>query len=296
MIEAAISLSRSNHLDVAKTTHVQKTLRNLKQRYPRLLDFKAIWIPRERGERIMLTRGTLAAMSFVIGASLANAADLIEPAEPVADWTGFYAGIHAGWGWGDADFKTTDSDFTGTVIDDGFSTDVDGPVAGGQIGLNWQINQFLLGIEADASWSSIDGDLRIDDIDPPSDYYFIAQTDVEWLASIRGRAGVVWDAVLLYATGGIAFAGLDVDAKTEYGGEPAYFNDSESETLTGWVLGGGIEAKLAENVTGRIEFLHYEFDDGDFTLNFHPNPEAYFLDLDSELSLNVIRAGVNILF
>jgi outer membrane immunogenic protein len=246
----------------------------------------------------MIPLKRLALTSLLLGfvGHAATAADLIEPMEPVADWSGFYAGIHGGWGWGDADFKTTDTDFTGTLIEDGFSTDVDGPIVGGQIGLNWQINQFLLGVEADASWSGIDGDLRIDDIDPPSTYYFTAQTDVEWLASIRGRAGVVWDWVLLYTTGGIAFTGIDVDAETEYGGDPAFFNVSESDTLTGWVLGGGIEAKFAENVTGRIEFLHYEFDDGDLTLNFHPNPDAYFLDVESELDLNVIRAGVNILF
>lgn len=240
---------------------------------------------------------TLTGIALGLIANGALAADLTEPVTPLEDWGGFYAGVHAGWGWGDADSDAMNpEEFGGTPIENGFQNDIDGPIAGAQAGFNWQINQFVLGIEADASWSGIDGGLRIVD-EPPSSFYVTTRTDVEWLASIRGRAGFVQDPVMLYATGGIAFAGIEVDGESNYAGGPTAISDSEAERLTGWVLGGGVEAKLAKNVTGRIEFLHYEFGDGDSTLNFDPqDPESYFLDVESELNVNVIRAGLNIQF
>ena len=60
---------------------------------------------------------------------------------PIAyNWSGFYIGAHGGWGFGDGAF------------DDGF-------VVGGQLGVNWQFNNFVLGVEGDGSfvdWGATD--------------------------------------------------------------------------------------------------------------------------------------------
>ena len=54
---------------------------------------------------------------------------------PIAyNWSGFYIGAHGGWGFGDGAF------------DDGF-------VVGGQLGVNWQFNNFVLGAEGDGSFA-----------------------------------------------------------------------------------------------------------------------------------------------
>jgi outer membrane immunogenic protein len=246
-----------------------------------------------------ITAATIASLALGLMIQGAEAADMSTiPPEPMEDWSGFYIGLHGGWGWGDADFSIRDSDFTdNSVLENGFSTDLDGPVAGAQIGFNWQINNFLLGIEADGSWSGIDGDLRIEDIEPPPPGYpFNADTDIDWLASIRGRAGLVWNTILLYATGGIAFASLDVDADTTVAGYPTTIHDSDSGTTTGWVLGGGVEAMLGSNITGRLEFLHYDFSNEELSFNFDPQSDSYFLDVEGDLDVNVIRAGLNFLF
>jgi opacity protein-like surface antigen len=72
--------------------------------------------------------------------------------------------------------------------------------------------------------------------------------------------------------------------------------DSDSETHIGWVLGCGIEAILVSDIMGRIEFLHYEFDDKDFFFRFDPQSDAYNLFGNTDFDVNVVRASVNILF
>jgi outer membrane immunogenic protein len=134
---------------------------------------------------------------------------VVETAPVVNDWSGFYIGAHGGWGWDEDD-------------EDGF-------VVGGQIGVNWQWNYFVLGIEGDGSYYDAD--------------------DGQGLASARLRAGLAFDRLLLYGTGGAGFT----------------FEDSDEEV--GWAAGGGAEFMVTDNVTLGAEYLHYDFDDGDDTVD-----------------------------
>ena len=99
----------------------------------------------------------LAGAAMVSGAAMA--ADISRPvykappagALPVAyDWTGFYVGGHVGYGWADKDWR----DAFGLVT----THSADGFLGGGQAGFNYQINQFVLGVEGDVSWANLKGD------------------------------------------------------------------------------------------------------------------------------------------
>src|SRR5262245_48744607 len=92
----------------------------------------------------------------------AMAADIARPvykappagALPVAyDWTGFYIGGHVGYGW--ADKSWTDSFGLAT------SHTSDGFLGGGQVGFNYQVNQFVFGVEGDVSWANLSGNSSI---------------------------------------------------------------------------------------------------------------------------------------
>lgn len=100
---------------------------------------------------------------------------------PAFTWTGFHVGANAGYGFGQA---TTNI---------GCSADMDGFAGGGQIGYNYQMGQFVLGLEArlqaaDLSVSGPGGSIKTD--------YF---------ATVRGRAGVAFDRFMPYITGGWAY-------------------------------------------------------------------------------------------
>jgi outer membrane immunogenic protein len=91
---------------------------------------------------------------------------------PIAyNWSGFYIGAHGGWGFGEGSAN-------GNPVEDGF-------VVGGQIGVNWQFNQFVLGIEGDGS--------------------FVDWGAVEAIGTARLRGGFAFDRFLAYGTGGGAF-------------------------------------------------------------------------------------------
>jgi outer membrane immunogenic protein len=179
---------------------------------------------------------------------------------PVFTWTGLYVGAHLGYGWSDVDWDTVRNSGSGVLV-------------GGQIGYNWQwSNNIVLGIEADATGSWVGGD-------GPSGTH-----DVNWLVSVRGRAGFTTNSnrTLFYATAGGAWADID------YSGSG--FGDF-SNSHFGWVAGGGIEQMLSPKLTARVEYLYYGFDSATAPAgSLAPGP----VGLDP--SMQTIRFGVNYKF
>src|ERR1700690_4329971 len=98
----------------------------------------------------------LAAVAVVGFASVASAADLPVKAPPMVapvvayNWTGFYVGIEGGGAWGSS---THDFNPLGTHS----SFNVSGGLFGGTAGYNYQMGNFLAGIEGDLSWASSNG-------------------------------------------------------------------------------------------------------------------------------------------
>jgi outer membrane immunogenic protein len=177
-------------------------------------------------------------------------------ASPVYSWTGFYVGAHLGGAW-------QDNRTTGTYVDGltlfPFTNDTSstGFIGGGQIGYNWQTGVAVFGIEAD--WSSLSSSgTKSQNPNPPFDITVTSRNEIEWLGTIRGRAGaLVTNNTLLYATGGFAFGRVN-NFHSEIAG-PAFGNLSaswqEQTTRHGYVVGGGIEHMFAPNWTARLEGL-----------------------------------------
>jgi len=119
--------------------------------------------------------------------------------------------------------------------------DDDGSMVGGaQLGYNWRTNQIVYGLEADLSLSNSDA--------------------IDWLGSVRGRVGyLLQPGLLLYGTAGLGLV-------------------NAGDTQTGFVYGVGVEGKLTESMSARLEYLNYNND------NVHGD------------NINVIRAGLNFKF
>src|SRR6266700_131114 len=113
---------------------------------------------------IEMYRVLTAALLWVIALGHALAADLppaapprapaiyVPVVAPVYNWGGFYIGINGGWGFasGTTTATITGGPFVGTATGSG---SLNGGVAGGQIGANWQIDALVIGIEGDLDWS-----------------------------------------------------------------------------------------------------------------------------------------------
>jgi outer membrane immunogenic protein len=179
-------------------------------------------------------------------------------------WTGFYVGTHLGYGWSDIDWQETPA-FDGTH-------DGSGWLAGGQIGYNWQAGRFVYGVEADLSSSWIDGGNNC------------CGHDINWLASVRGRAGITGfdNRTLFYVTAGAAWADVDYSSVGSF-----------SETHFGWVAGGGVERAFTPNISARIEYLYYGFDSATAPAGT-VGPPGSTADLDP--SAHTVRFGLNFKF
>jgi outer membrane immunogenic protein len=149
-------------------------------------------------------------------------------------WQGLYAGVNAGWGW---------------------SGDASGVIGGGQIGYNWQSNQFVYGLE---------GDISAADVGVSGSVMFINYSgSIDFVTTVRGRAGVlVQPNLLLYATAGVGVVHWRTHA--DIPGFGTLLNTSGTET--GLVYGIGVESKWTERMTWRLEYLGFNEGDrvGDF--------------------------------
>jgi outer membrane immunogenic protein len=191
-----------------------------------------------------------ALVAFVAGA---QAADLGAPRMPVAaavvvpafNWTGFYLGAHVGYGW--AQHRYTD--FSG-VFAPGSAT-ANGFFGGIQGGYNWQINQFVVGIEADISASAIRRTYALGG----GDTYRIA---VPFMSTVRARAGFAADRALFYVTGGLGVATFQ---DRVFDALPVPTTFTASSTRAGYVLGAGIEYAFTQNWTAKIEYNYFGFGD-----------------------------------
>ena len=74
---------------------------------------------------------------------------------PVTNWNGFYIGGHAGYGWGDADYRFNNVGWYNLTAGDRTSHDMSGLMAGGQIGFNWQAGRYVYGLEVAGTWSDV---------------------------------------------------------------------------------------------------------------------------------------------
>lgn len=197
------------------------------------------------------------------------------------NWSGAYVGIHGGYGWGDHDGTFTvegvdpDTHFPPSAAR---SYELNGGFGGGQIGLNFQHESFVFGIEADASYADIDGSVSgtTQTFGTWGSYTKDITTEIEWLGTLRGRLGVDVGPALIYGTGGFAWAKTDGEQVTVFngglvlpaagGGGPAGLHavSSDDKWLTGWTAGGGVEWALSKSWSLKGEYLYVDLGSADY--------------------------------
>jgi outer membrane immunogenic protein len=224
----------------------------------------------------MIRPFVLSTMVSIASAGAAGASDLLSsrnspppPPPPSAyDWTGFYAGLNAGYGRGSGSAElqtsgTATANFARNIRSGSIPTSVafnrSGFIGGGQIGYNYQIGALVLGAEVDLNGAHISGSSTIQTSAPPFDRAaFSAGSALNWLATARARFGFTpLDRWLVYATGGLAYGSdqhryLAVDFV-----RPEGLASSQSIVRAGWIIGAGLEWAFADNWSVKAEYLHY---------------------------------------
>jgi outer membrane immunogenic protein len=196
--------------------------------------------------------------------SAAAAADLPAKAPPPAaplylpfTWTGAYAGASGGYGWS-----------TSGGLDAG------GGFGGGQIGYNVQTGNIVFGVEGDL----VGGDISqtINGFGIPFTTSFTADT----LASLRGRGGLAYNNWLFYGTAGGGWAHDKIT------GNIAGMPFSNSQWLSGWTAGAGVEWSIAPNWSTKFEYLHFGLG----------TPNSFGTVPSGKVDIDTLKIGINYLF
>jgi outer membrane immunogenic protein len=204
-------------------------------------------------------------------------------AAPIHSWTGCYIGIEGGGNWGRTSSTAVAPNpaTVGLPITGNF--DLSGGLAGGTVGCNYQVSNWVFGIENDFSWTNTSG--TANDLFP----FNTAATNriqEKWLDTLRGRVGVAWDRALFYGTGGVAFTQASDTICSA-------ICVSDSEERTGWVAGAGIEYAAWDNISLKLEYLHADFGSKNYI-----NPPVFTgigtIETRSvHLTDDIFRAGLN---
>ncbi len=216
--------------------------------------------------------------ALALGSS-AQAADLKMPvkapyAQPLFDWTGFYIGAHTGYGGGHSSATLWDP------VPTSVSGNYGGMIGGVQAGYNWRTASGLLfGVEADISFpNSLTSNSITAILSTPRNDFI---EDWDYVGTLRGRIGYAQGHWLLYATGGLAYAGERFINMPNGGLEEKHI-----DRRIGWAAGAGVEYAIAPHWMLRLEYLYSQFGRANVTF---PSGVQY----TSTLDYHALRIGLN---
>jgi outer membrane immunogenic protein len=251
----------------------------------------------------------------LVASVAARAADLpapaVAPIPAVYDWTGFYIGGNAGYGWNQGDGPLQCINSAGVLFGSGCGLipfaglKPAGVFGGGQVGFNWQRGAFVVGLEDDLQAADIHGSTRTNG--PwgfvnstrltPASSFFTASHQIDWFGTTRLRLGYAgFDRTLIYATGGIAYGRVEEQTAVVHPASGVSYPASESATKAGWTAGGGIEYAFTRNLTAKFEGLYYDL--GEDTISAHavPVPNTFSRGMTFETRGAIARVGINYKF
>jgi len=254
-------------------------------------------------------------------------------APPAFSWTGFYLGVNAGYADPTADLSVApgsgwnapDPDWGSSSTGPGIasigqhSLGLHGFIGGGQAGYNYQIGNFVLGVEGDADYvdardsysTPTYGSVPVNGTSNGS-YWAQGSAKVDDMFTLRLRAGVAFDRLLVFATGGVAFVDEKFSQSIGFTNSPprqiitlpvtngatGYNAGSASTTAVTGVVGGGLEYAFDNHWSLKGEYLYAPLKSQSFTSTYvDPSSNKWTITHHESLSaLNVFRAGLNYRF
>jgi outer membrane immunogenic protein len=262
---------------------------------------------------------------FAILASTALSLGLVQSASAQSfTWTGFYYGVNFGSGFGHGTGEANVPAFSTSIGGVAFpfpggtssfsmpARDI-GALAGAQYGYNFQFAPgWLAGFEHDVQWSRLKNNGNgvfsgaFTTGCGATTCLFTNITDLtatlNWFSTARGRIGtVIWNNVVIYATGGAAVGGVSVKGFNNLNLEQQSSGATTTlvtpininQTKFGWAGGWGFEGKIPNsNATWRVEFLHLDF--GSVSGAFGSNPNVIINSV--KVQEEIVRLAFNYQF
>lgn len=235
----------------------------------------------------MLKKLFLTGATVILTTSAALAADMVEPA--AYDWSGPYIGLQGGYGWDKPSVNLDKSPALGSIDQDARSFNRDGFLGGIFAGYLLQQDSLVFGLEGDVEYADMNGSTKA--VQGGAIELGRLESDIDWLASLRLRAGFAMDRALIYATGGLAVGGAELEFSPTPGPFLDMSRDSDEATKVGWTLGGGIEYAMADSLSVRFEYRYTDLGTLEARATDNVDP-AVFEDLEVKNAFHAVRAGL----
>jgi outer membrane immunogenic protein len=218
-------------------------------------------------------------------------------------WNGFHLGFNVGAGSGNGDTFVNPLPSATQFINllpQTLHPDPSGVLGGGVMGLSWQRNSLVFGFEGDASATAIGGTKTVTPIIQnngtpfPGAGFVSAHEDIPWMITLRPRIGIAFSRVLVYGTGGVAFARVNYVGDTDFRpvGTTQYLA-TPNKSQTGWTAGGGAELAFAKHWGMKGEYLHYDLGSVSMTVNPQINLPPFQVGYTWQTTGNMARFGLN---
>jgi outer membrane immunogenic protein len=247
----------------------------------------------ERGRLTVIKQASGAiVLSVLTFMGMANAADLpirgaYKAPPPIFSWTGIYIGLHAGAALG----LHEDTFTTATLrsVNQHYST---GFLGGGQVGVNYQTGPWVIGAEAQLSWSGLDGTSTCEPGAPVA--LINCRTQTDWLGTVAARFGIAFDRTMIFVKAGGAWAH---DKHEMISFIAPFVTLRTDETRYGWMFGTGVEHAVFGNWSAKVEYDYLDF--GTRGLLF-PGLSALVTGLNENVPIrqhiHLVKFGVNYRF
>ena len=232
-----------------------------------------------------------AAVIHLTASQSARAADIVPralPPAPVAPvyappvqylWTGCYVGGNIGGAWSHVEVS-------GGGVN--FSASNGGVAGGGQIGCDYQWNQFwVVGIRDMLDATSLSSRTNISTVP----FTGAVDSRTRWFDTLTVRGGyLVQPNVLLYAQGGAAWTNTNT---TFLDGSDAQLGEASNDG-TGWTVGAGVEWMFAPNWSAFAEYNFMGF--GTQSATFTGCGGTCVVNASAKADVQNVLAGVNYKF
>ena len=254
------------------------------------------------------------------GVAAASAADLaprpfakapVAVVEPSYNWSGWYVGANAGYGFSSNSTCIYGLDPGGISRANAFlppalSVNRDGFLGGLQFGANYQTGNIVAGVETDLNAGRVRGNATGPAITVVVPAFITTSTEssLDWFGTVRGRLGAtLFDRSLFYATGGLAYgrAASSLNA-TEYNDGPCTLlanlclANKAQKWMFGWTVGAGWEYAIVGNWSTKVEYLYYDLGTIDNILTPLSGVQNITFGTSTRMNGNIVRAGVNYKF
>jgi len=218
----------------------------------------------------------LTLLAFELPAMAADLPLKAPAAKTVYDWTGFYLGGHVGYGGGSFGPGTNPLPEQGVF----FPHSITGVIGGYQAGYLRQLSSHVvLGIEADASFT---GPLDVPALIPAPFH-----TTIDYVGTVRARAGYASGTLLAYVTGGFAWGHSHININDA----PGAIVSSPGQNQLGWTAGAGVEFAVSGNWSAKLEYDYTDLARRTYDLSGFGLPAV-----NVDPNIHLVKLGLNYRF